>query len=98
MEEYQNNNNQSSLFPPVESELAVKERKEMVSRYYRGLRDGNNRNDTHFYNNNNNSSSSSSRTVNGNSTSHTMDSYSNNDSHEDDLNIPVGNFHVTLAQ
>ena len=86
---------------PVESEQAIRARREMVCDYYRGLREGGE-------NSSSLSSSSSSSTDYVRSNSSMSNGISDNNSRGDggwngetreaNLDIPVGNFHVALPQ
>jgi hypothetical protein len=74
-------------FRPIESEEAIKARRQMVAEYHRGLRNGR--------------TSSSGNRVDSNDRNESIRNVSGdwrNERHEDNLDIPVGDYHVTLAQ
>ncbi len=70
----------------------------MVSEYYRGLKKSNN-NNLNAVQSQYRHESSNSNSDNGNSTSRDMNGSSwNGETREANLDIPVGNFHVSIAQ
>lgn len=76
--------------PHTQSELAVQSRNEMVQEHYRGLRNEGTRYRFGLGNNANSNRSMDAQSNNSSSNTH--------GNREANLDIPVGNFNVTLAQ
>jgi hypothetical protein len=85
----------SNDIAPIESETAVQARRQMISEYYMGLRNGNGGGGgNHFGIIGNNGNSN----VNARSSNDASNWRRDDREHNPNLDIPVGDFHMTLPQ